>query len=135
MPTTQVHAVLTTRAMPGSTVLNPGFPTKRVVISALLFTFQGISEQRAHMHHPLCLIPASSHPRVLPSEQHRITCLSIKSLAPWRRISFPIHQTHELASQRIHIDCLEIEAPILRQILPSASCGTQRLLRIRLHAE
>ena len=135
MPTTQVYAVLTTRVMPGSAVLDPGFPTKRVGISALLFTSQGISEQRAYMHHPLCLMPESSHPRILPSEQHRITCLSIKGVATWRRISFPILQPHELAPQRVHINCLEIEAPVLRQILPETSCGTQRLPRIWLYAE
>ena len=135
MPITQVHAVLTTRAMPGSAVLGPGFPTKLVGISALLFPSQSISEQRPHMHHPHCLSPESSHPRILPSEQHRITCLSIKGLASWRRISFHILQPHELASQRVHINCLEIEAPILRQILPEASCGTQRLPRIWLYAE
>ena len=47
--TTHFHAVLTIHAMPGSAVLNPGFLTKRVGISALRFTSQGISEQRLHM--------------------------------------------------------------------------------------
>ena len=49
MSVTQSHPVLTTHVMPDSAVLNPGFLTKGLGISAPLSTFQGISEQRPHM--------------------------------------------------------------------------------------
>ena len=112
MPITQVHAVLTTRAMPGSAVLNPGFLTKQVGMSA------SSSLPRAYGNRVLtCTILSAAflNPASHISFQASGTGLHASH---WRRISFPIHQPYELTSQRIHINCLEIEAPILRQILP-----------------
>ena len=80
------------------------------------------------MQHSLCLISEPCKPRIPPGEQHKTTCLSIKGYVPWCRIMFPILQPNELASHRVQINPPETVAPTLRQILPEASCGTQRLL-------